>query len=125
MSDAREIIPGVFPEQSTRLIRFQLVDEDGTGIGPPVLETLRWTHCDPNGAVLNGRLDVNILNANGGTIDSEGNGELLIPSFDLVMGNQRHGAMEDRISLIEWTHNSGRRGSKEIWYRLINLRQVG
>jgi hypothetical protein len=107
-------------ERTTAELLFTVVDENDEGVVP---STLTLTLMTLDEEIVNGRDAVNILNANGGTVDGEGNGVFLLSVADTALMDQdnRH---ESRVALFEWTWTGGKQDSKEVHFTLRNVRGV-
>jgi hypothetical protein len=111
-------------EEATARIDFTVTDEDGVGIPAASLDGLTVTLFEErSGQIINSRTDVNILNANGGTVDANGVGTWLMDPDDnvFVAGGQQ----EYHVALFEWTFGGGSKDGKQpVRLKVINLQQV-
>ena len=114
----------VVAEETTRFLAFVIQDEDDVGIPAAELQSLTLTLFDRRtGQILNNRDGVSILNANGGTVDGAGNGELeLTPADNMIFTAGR--VEEDHVVLVEWEDANGRVGRHVILLRVENLAKV-
>lgn len=81
--------------------------------------------------IINSRDRVNILNANGGTLDSSGNAAFTMAILDNVIFSPNTiavGEIERHILLFEWTWDTltslPKRGSREVKIDVKNLGKV-
>ena len=124
----RTVLTDVLPEQTTQRITYGIKDETGTAIPASALTTLTLTLYALDGAqagtVINSVDDMNILNANRGTVDGSGNLTLLLQPADLAILDTA--LLEERhIALVEWTYAAGAKsGRHEIEHRVGNLTRV-
>jgi len=111
-------------EETTRFLAFVIQDEDDVGIPAAELQSLTLTLFDRRtGQILNSRDGVDILNANGGTVDGAGNGELkLTPADNVIFTAGR--VEEDHVALVEWEDANGQVGRHVILLRVENLAKV-
>lgn len=117
----------VIAEQTTRFLEFQLLDENDSGIPAAELQSLTLTLYDPRtGAIINSRDDMSVLNANGGTVDAQGNAVLeLGPADNVIVGQNAGLVQEDHVALLEWVYEAGtRQGRHLIFLRVENLAKV-
>jgi len=112
-------------EKSTRTLRFVTADENGDAVGAAELATLTLTLYDKRSkTILNSRDHQSILNANGGTVDASGNGELVLADADNALVSQGRSS-EMHVALIEWTWAGGTKsGRHEIVLTVENLQKV-
>ncbi len=117
------------PEKKTGRIKMTLLDED-TQIGIPgsLIVSLTLTLFDKTtGAVINGRDHVNVLNTNGGTVDSAGKLVMQLAAADMVLldgtlSQEQHGA------LFEWTYTTAsgvKSGGHTVWFSVFDVFRTG
>lgn len=94
-------------EKTSALYTAQLIDETGTPVSGSVLFTFTLTLYDlQTGTIINGRNNQNVLNANGVTIDSNGNVAWSIaPADTIILSNELE--IETHIALFQATWNAG------------------
>ena len=98
------------------VITAELVDEEGLPVGGQQLISLTFTLLDRDtGTTINGRNAVNILNANGGTVDGDGNVRMPLTAADSVLLDVAH-EREGRIGRFRWTWGAGVDGMHEHWW---------
>jgi len=116
---------GIVLERVTRLYTAVIKDEEGAVIPAAQIGTLTLTlYNKKTGAIVNSRTDVNILNANGGTVDASGNLSFLFTPADMAIIDTTL-ASEIRIGLFEWTYGGGaKEGRHEIEFSVRNLNKV-
>lgn len=124
MSD-RTVLPGVVPEKSTLRITGRLQDENNVAIGVSALTTLTLTLFDKASAsIVNSRSASDIKNANGGTVDANGNFTLVLGPLDgtIIDSGQPY---ERHVALFEWTYGGGsKQGRHEVEWIVRNLSKV-
>jgi hypothetical protein len=117
--------PIEIPEGTTFRYRTQLRKEDGTPLVGAQLQTLTLTlyALDLLQTIINGVLDLNILNANLGTVDAGGILIVTLRPADTVIidGNL---PTEQRIMLIEGTYADGKATRHEVALTVRNLTLV-
>ena len=124
----RTVLTDVIPERTTQKFTAVIKDENGAAIPAASLTTLTLTLYALDGAqagtVINSVDDMNILNANRGTVDGSGNLTLLFVPNDMAILDAT--LLEERhVALIEWTYASGAKsGRHEIQFRVKNLDKV-
>lgn len=118
----------VFAEKSTPIITFQLVDENGAGIPASALNSFELTYFnEKTNAVINNRLEQNVLNANNVTVDSSGNVTWVMQEADTVIvdtGAVGVGVKESHIASFSWEYDgtvSDMRGRHEVQMYIINM----
>jgi hypothetical protein len=113
-------------EGTTCQITGTLVDETGTAIPGASLTTLRFTLYNKTGlTILNSRNAVDILNANGGTVDSAGLVTMILDPADNQIVGAGVGGGEQHVGLFEWTWASGvKKGRHEVPFHIVNLAVV-
>lgn len=122
---ARTIVSTSLPEQKTS--RFNAVIKDELGVATPAssLTTLTLTLYNKKDLVIiNTRNKQNILNINGGTVDSSGNFALTLDPVDMIVV-RRVNIQETHIALIEWTYGINKAGGHEIEFTVDNLSFIG
>lgn len=118
----RTVVSDEVPEESTPLLTFQIVDRDGVGFQPDVF--ILTLYDNKTGDILNGRDEQNVLNANGCTVDADGNVEFTMEPEDTTILDTAS-ALEVHIALFEWTWNAGLfHGKHEIQHKIRNMSQV-
>jgi len=126
MSDQRQAILNPVFERSPVLITLQLTDQADAPLAKVQLETVTLTLYDKRvpGEFINERDEQNVLDANGGTVSTDGVLTLVLGEDDQVLTSQGH-RKEDHVVLLKWTWIAGPGpGIKEITYPLINQVQV-
>ena len=98
-------------EDSTAIFSCTLVDEDGAPVTAARLTGLTFWLRDHLGAIINSRDTVDILNANGGTIDSNGLLTLILEPEDMVIVGTGSFQVENHTMHIlkEWDSLNPRR----------------
>lgn len=119
----KTVIDGAVPEGTTRLISFALENEFGVPIGSSDLDSLQFSLCNPSEDIINERENVGILNTNGGTLDTLGNGTLLLTPADTALESQSR-RKEWRVARFRWEYNNGRVGFEEVWFEVVNVKHV-
>lgn len=113
----------VINEQTTGLLRFQLVDEAGAHFALAGLLTLTLTSYDKvSGNILNARDNQNVKNANNVTISATGLVTWHLQPDDTVIVWDTVGS-EVHVAFFEWTWNGGQQ-SVELYYTVRNLVKV-
>lgn len=113
-------------EKATFKYTATLVDETGAAIGPGGITTLTATLYDQlTGAIINGRNNQNVLNANQFVLTSAASSNLTFDSLvaDSPMVNATL-ETEVHVLLIQWTYGVGLGGNKEIAIRVVNINKV-
>lgn len=115
----------IIAEKTTKKLSFVVRDEADVAIPAANLSTLTATlYVKRSGAIINSRNAQSILNANGGTVDSSGNGTLTLTPADNAIVSAT-GAEEDHELLIEWTYAAGVKAGKHLIHlRVANLTKV-
>jgi hypothetical protein len=113
------------PEQTSAVYRFALVDEDDITVDAAAIGTLLLTSYDlETGAIINGRLDQDVLNTNDVNLTTEGGVttiEWVLQPADTIVFNQLCG-VELHIAQFRWSWDAGRRfGARTIRYLVENL----
>jgi hypothetical protein len=113
------------PEKSTALLSFAPKDEDDVALGSSQLTTLTLTlYNDRDETIINSRDAVDVLNANGGTLDGDGNGEWKMEELDNVIV-QSSLTQEDHTAEFAWTYNGGAdTGRHRVRLRVENFAKV-
>lgn len=103
-----------------------LVDETGAAVPAASLTTLTLTLYTETGlAILNSRSAQNVLNANGGTVDSAGALIMTLTPEDNQITGAGVGGPETHVALFEWTWASGtKKGRHEVRFLVTNLAVV-
>ena len=100
------------PAGSTPTWAFQLLDENKNPIGVTALASLTLTISDPVSlSIVNSVSDKNILNADRGTVDAQGNVTIVLQGGDTALLNSTD-QMEERSLIAIWTYNGGTRTGK-------------
>jgi hypothetical protein len=115
-------------EETTGTYTFELVDEAGAGVDGQFLTTLTLTLYDlDSDQIVNGRQDQNILNTNGGTVQTVVGPPLVttvtvaLQPEDSVIFNPNRVA-EYRVLQCRWTWDSGQRvGAHAVQFGIENL----
>jgi hypothetical protein len=111
-------------EQCTAKIKGVLRDEDGAAIDGATITSLGLTLYDKvTGNIINSRDHLNILNVNGGSVDSVGNfAWIMTPSDNMIVNDSLNN--EEHHALIEFTYSGGRQGKKLVVFVVENLVKV-
>jgi hypothetical protein len=107
-----------YAEKSTQKINFTVEDEDGNAVQPETLTVTLYNQAD--GAIINSRNAINILNANGGSVSAGVGYWIMDPDDNAIVNDARD--EEIHVALFEWTWNSGQRGAP--WEVLLNVRNL-
>lgn len=122
--DFRTEIGEVLAEKTTRRFTFTVRDADGAAVPAASMSslTLDLYNRDPARTVIAAAR--NILNANGGTVDSSGAGVLELSAADNAI--VRPGVREEtHVALLSWSYSGGSKlGKGEIVFRVANLDKV-
>lgn len=111
-------------ENNSAVYAGYITDENGATLTPGVLTSLTATLYDKAmDTIINNRNKMNVLNANGGTMDVNGNFELQLSRLDNPIVTVSVG-VEEHILLLEWTWGTNRGGSKQVRILVTNLRRV-
>jgi len=113
-------------ERTSGRIVGTITEEDGvTPIPAGTLTTLTFTLYADDGSntIINSRTDVNILNANGGTVSAAGVLTLTLAPADNQILNANL-PYERHVVLLEWTWGSGKAGNAELILSVRNLQLV-
>lgn len=106
-------------EDSTSRYTATLQDEGGNPLGSGDLTTLTLTLTDEDGATINGRSGVSVLNANGGTLDVSGNFVMIYePADNPVVKTARR--QELHLARFDFTYGVGKAGHHEVQIRVEN-----
>lgn len=110
-------------EETTQRINFTVVDEDGVGIPAASLDSLTVTLFTTRAnTIINSRDTIDILNANGGSVDANGVGYWLMdPDDNAIIGG---GKSEHHTALFEWGWATTREGRQPVLLKVCNLKQV-
>jgi hypothetical protein len=127
MSNYRTRAEDEYPEKVSLTLVAEIADEDGNLLVSGQLTSLKLTIYAPEilgNPVINNKKDINILNANGGTLDSFGELTLLLSEQDTVCvgsaGNELH------RHLFTWTYaNGAKTGRHEVDILFKNMYKVG
>ena len=105
-------------------IKGVLKDENDNGIDTANVSALTVTlYDDVTEAIINSRDHLNILNVNGGSVDSQGNFSWLMSPSDNPILNDSLGT-ELHHALIEFTYTGGKQGKKVVDIGVVNLVKV-
>lgn len=107
-------------ERTTSVYSADVQDEDGVAIPGASLSTLTLTLYDQaSRQIINGRSAVSVLNANGGTVDSSGNFEMVFdPEDNAFVGT---GDQETHVALFRYTYDSGAKaGQQRVFFTVGN-----
>lgn len=119
--------PVIFEVNEGVTARYQgvLKDETGAVIPAASLSTLTLTlYRKTSGEIINGRNAQNVLNANGVTVDVNGNLTWTMTPADNGVTSTTVAA-EMHIALFEWTYNAGNKaGNHEVWINVLQLANV-
>ena len=116
---------GIVLERATARYDAVIKDEDGVAVPAAQIGALTLTlYNKKTGAIVNSRSDVDILNANGGAVDSAGNLSFLFTPADMAIVDSTQQS-EVRVGLFEWTYGGGaKEGRHEIEVTVKNLGRV-
>lgn len=119
----RFVVPDAIPETSTWRYTAVLKDHTGAAIAAAQLATLTLTLYNVDTlAIINSIDDMNILNANRGTVDANGNlAIVLIPADNPIVNTVL--IEEVHRMLIEYTYGSNA-GRHEVEFKVRNLDKV-
>lgn len=98
-------------------------DDTDTTLGASQIATLTMTlfAAQTKGlTIINGNDQINILNDNQGTVDSEGNLTIALTALDTAIQNTSASREKHRM-LITWTYGIGKTGKQVIDYYVVNL----
>jgi len=112
-------------EKSTSLLSWVFKDHAGVAVSSANLTTVTVTLYDKaTAAIINSRDGQSILNVNGGTADTSGNGTLKLgPNDNVIVTAARK--QEVHVALIQFTYNSGvDAGREELEFTVYNLSKV-
>lgn len=111
-------------EETTPSIKFQVQDQDGVGLPAASLTMLTMTLYDnTTGNTINSVSGLDVLNANGGTVDVSGNFVFPMRILDNVMVGTL--IKESHVALFKWTWSAGTKsGANEIVFIVKNLTKV-
>jgi len=127
MNDFRQrITDQVVCELTTCTLTLPLTDQDDVLVPKVQLSTVTLTLYPAGvpGTYINSRSAQTILDANGGTVATDGILTLVLGNLDNALVSQ-DSAQEFHVVLIRYTWASGtRHGAKEITYRVVNQAQL-
>lgn len=110
-------------EGVSAILTTTIQDLDGEPLGSADLDTLTLSLYDePTRTIINERDDVDVLNANGGTLDADGNFELSLSADDTAVVDDA-ALLEWHIALLTWTWTEGAdtfTGKAAIIHRVVN-----
>jgi len=113
-------------EDTTKRYSGIIKDEEGNALPGSSLDTCTLTLYEKeSGDIINSRDGVNILNANGGTVDVSGNFAIVLGPGDNVL--VRDDNEEWHVALIQFTYTNaqGSQGGKEeVHFKVTNLDKV-
>jgi hypothetical protein len=121
----RTVITEEVAERTSARYSGVLVDETGAAVPAASLSTLTLTLFDENtNTVINSVDDINILNADRGTVDAAGNLVVtLLPADNVIVTPTR--VREPHVMLLEWTYAGGAKaGRHEVRFIVVNLTKV-
>jgi len=110
-------------ERTTAVFAADLQDETGAAIPGDDLDALTLTLYDETTRqVINSRDAVDVLNANGGTVDGQGHFVMVFSADD----NQHLGGdtTETHVALFRWTYDTDKQGSQRVLLSVINEPKV-
>lgn len=111
-------------ERTTTTYGGQVKDSKNVNVPLSDIATLTLTLYDSQTlAIINARDNVDIKNANGGTVSSTGAFEFKFSAADLAIIDPTKIA-EDRVALINWTSAGGNEGHQEVFIHVKNLNKV-
>lgn len=121
----RTILSVEVGEAATAILRGTIRDAAGTALPGSAIGALTLTLYElRTGSILNSRNAVSIKNANGGTIDSNGDLTLTLSPADNAMLTQAV-AHETHVALIRWTYNGGAdAGWAQVDFRVHNQLKI-
>lgn len=126
MSDFRQRLTTPVCELTACTLTLPLTDQDDVLVPKVQLSTVTLTlyQAGVPGTYINSRNAQTILDANGGTVATDGTLTLILGNLDNALISQT-AAQEFHVALIRWTWASGtRHGAKEITYRVVNQAQL-
>lgn len=122
--DYRTEIAEVIAEKTTRQFTFTVLDETGTALPAASLSSLKLTLWNKDLGKTAIATDRDILNLNGGTVDSSGNGTLVLSSADNALVNAAV-REETHVAQVTWGWSSDTKfGRAEIVFRVANLEKT-
>jgi len=117
----------LIPEEATAIITATVRDLDDVGIPAASLDSLVVTlYDDLSDDIINTRDAQDILNANGGTVNSAGGLTLRLDPADTVIVDDAQD-VETHVALLEWQWTEDSivyYGKQEIAHKVKNLEQV-
>lgn len=123
----RTVVRCQIPEGATSYLTATIRDQAGAVLPADELDTVVGTLYDEkSGEILNGRDHVDLLNANGAVINSEG--EIIFrldPDDNAIVNDARDS--EQHILLLEWTYTVAlveHRGEAEVAFTVKNFAKV-
>lgn len=114
----------IIAEGDTPQISFQLVDSTNTGIPLGSINTVLLTVYEKNSqSIVNSKTDINVKNANNGTIDSNGNVVYTMETGDtaIVGPRTREESVEVHVFQFKFNYNTDRYLTQEIYIAIRNL----
>ncbi len=122
---AYDVWPTLIDEQTTPRLTAVIRDADGVGIPAASLNSLKWWLINKaTDAIINGRNGTGILNANGGTVDGNGNLALDLTVLDTAMIDGTRNT-EVHVAEFEFVYNTGTKtGRHTVEHTIRNLRKV-
>ena len=116
----------IVKEDSVALITGQLIDEAGLAITSSRMTAMRMWFFDHLGGIINAREDVDILNANGGSLDASGNFALRLSAADNPIVGGGADTIQPHTLLIRkvWDAANPQQDWDEIPIRVRNLTRV-
>lgn len=124
MAIRTEFISTPIPMKSSAWYKAVLRDRNDAVIGSAALTGLTLTYycLNPDLTIINSRTAQNVLNANGVTLDSNGNLEWAKTTLDTIMVTSN--ASENHVALFEWVGASVGSGKHEVVFRIERLNKV-
>jgi len=111
-------------ESSTRLYSAVLTDENGNRLGSSGIDSIKLTLYNRHDrAIVNSRDAQNVLNANGGSLDSQGNFTFEFTPLDTAILDDTL-EYENRIALFEVVFAGTRKSAQEIEFQIRNAINV-
>lgn len=123
VTNIRENLKQAIPEGGTARLTFNLKDDAGGAIPLAAIQTLRlWLYDEESVTILNTRTNVDILNANGGTVGAtDGAASFRLTAADNLLYNPAKDT-EWHVCFFRWTFNGGADiGEREIAFRVVAL----
>lgn len=102
-----------------------IVDEDNAAIAADDLDTLTLTLFGPDGSIINGREQQNVLGQNNVSVSAAGVLTWLIQPLDnVILGSVPTGHFEKHFALFEWTYAGTKSGKYLVQINVMQLPKV-